>query len=142
MHRAILLGDALEVDRLLEGGEPPGTLPADPNRPTALGRSPVMLAVVAGELEILRMLQSAGGADPTLARLGVLPKAPEPEPQREVKAWPVEPVWGSAEAAAVAEKFAKDHGLTSKGWVFTSNYRLHADQSALAAACLRLPNVG
>eukprot|EP01052_Picozoa_sp_SAG31_P009512 SAG31_NODE_500_length_14835_cov_22.409338_7_plen_433_part_00 len=123
LHKAILLGDALEVDRLLEGGDPPGSPPADPNRPTALGRSPLMLAVAVGELEILHMVMFAGGADPTLARLGVLPQAPEPEPQREVKAWPVEPVWGSREAAAVAAQFAEDQGLVSKGWQYTGKYR-------------------
>ena len=61
-----------------------------------------MLAVAAGNVEVLHMVLAHGGADPVLARMGVLPPAPEPEPQQETRAWPVNPVFSAAEAAAVA----------------------------------------
>lgn len=90
-----------------------------------------MLAVAAGDVEILRMVMEHGGADPVLARIGVLPPAPPPEPQREVRAWPIEMVWGVAEAAAAAAQFAEDQELDAKGWVYTGKYRSDGERSVV-----------
>jgi hypothetical protein len=120
LHTAILMQDGLVVDELLYPDD--GREGADPNAPTRKGRSPMMLAVAAGDVGILRMLIAAGGADPTLARLGVLPPEPEPEDHTEHQTWAVGQIWGAAEAGAVAAAWAAEH-KPGEGWEWSGTWR-------------------